>query len=445
MRKNILSHMIAGLLLGSGLMAQSAWAVSDLIDIYREAVSNDAQFASARASLLAGQEKYPQGLSGLLPQISASGNATKIDSEITQRSPLASINSNYTSRSLGVSLSQPLFRWSNFQQYEQGKLSVTVSEAQYAQAQQDLITRVAQAYFNVLAAEDNINYIVANKAAISEQLASAKRNFQVGTSTITDTNEAQASYDLAVAQEIQARSNLDIARTALLQIIGKTPGTLAPLKPGVTLNGPEPAQMEPWVASAETQNYSVAQFQASYEIAKRQIEVNRAGHYPTLDLVASRNLSKGTPATSLTESTNSTNVGVQLSIPIYSGGFTSSKVREAIALRDKAENDLEFTKRTAAQNARQAYFGVTSGLAQVKAYEAAEVSSRSALESNKLGYQVGVRINIDVLNAEQQLYSTLKNLAQARYDTIVNGLKLKSAAGSLKEDDLQAVNALLQR
>jgi outer membrane protein len=442
MHKSTLAKLLCALLVEAAV-AQTAGA-ADLLQVYREAVSNDALIASARANLIAGQEKLPQGLSTLLPQVNLSASASRIDSSLNQIAPLSNISSTYNSRGYTLSLSQPLFRWGNWQQYEQGKLLVAQSEAIYAQAQLDLITRVSQAYFDVLAAEDSITYITANKAAISEQLASAKRNFQVGTSTITDTNEAQAGYDLAVAQELQARSNLDIARAALQQIIGKEAGSLTPLRPGVTLNSPEPAQIDPWVSSAITQSYAVAQSQASYEIAKRQIELNRAGHYPTLDLVASRSLNKGSASTSLIDSQTNTSVGLQLSIPIYSGGYTSSKVREAIALRDKAESDLENAKRTAAQNARVAYFGVTSGLAQVKAYEAAEISSRSSLESNKLGYKVGVRINIDVLNAEQQLYSTLQTLAKARYDTIMNGLKLKSAAGTLKEDDLQEINALLQ-
>ena len=176
-----------------------------------------------------------------------------------------------------------------------------------------------------------------------------------------------------------------------------------------------------------------------------QIEVNRAGHYPTFDLITSRSVSRGIASTTATQGTINNSVGVQLTIPLYSGGFTSSKVREAIALRDKAESDLLNARRTAALSARQAYFGVTGGLAQVRAFQAAEVSSRSALESNKLGYQVGVRINIDVLNAQKQLYSTLRDLARARYDTLVNGLKLKAAAGSLTEEDLLRVNSLLQR
>ncbi len=421
-----------------------AATAADLIQTYRDAAANDAQFASARNTLLAGRERLPQGLSLLLPQISGTASDTRNNLEYQQPQPFGGYSATYNSRAYTLSLSQPLFRWSNWQQYQQGKLGVLFSEAQFAQAQQDLIVRVVQAYTDVLYAQDSINYIVAQKAAVTEQLASAKRNFDVGTSTITDTNEAQAKFDLAVAQEILSRSNLDIANAALQQIIGKAPGNLAPLVRDVDLTQPEPREIEPWVASAEQANFAVAQSQANLEIARRQIEVERSGRYPTVDLVVSRSYSN-TPAivSSVTTQTN-TAAGVQISIPFYSGGYTSSRVREAIALADRSENDLDFARRSAAQSARQSYFNVTSGLAQVRALRAAEVSSQSALDSNKLGYQVGVRTNIDVLNAQQQLYSTQRDLARARYDTLLNGLRLKSAAGTLTDGDLTRINVLLQ-
>jgi outer membrane protein len=322
-----------------------------------------------------------------------------------------------------------------------------VSEVQFAQSQQDLIVRVAQAYFDVLAAQDTLASVQAQKTAITEQLAAAKRNFEVGTATITDTHEAQARFDLVVAQEIAALNDLEIRRTALQQIIGKPAGPLASLRSGVKLNAPEPANLDKWVQSAEQQNYGVVAQQLGVEIAQREIKRNRAGHYPTVDLVASRSHNNQSGSTlSATGSVSDTNVvGVQWNIPLFAGFAIDSRVREAIALEDKARADLENARRVAAQGARQAFLGVNAGLAQVRALEAAEVSSQSALESNRLGYQVGVRINIDVLNAQQQLFSTRRDLARARYDAIVNGLRLKSAAGVLKEEDLVQVNTLLQQ
>ena len=445
MRSALHSHLATAVavVLFASFAAPAAHA-ADLLQTYHDAVMNDAQYASARNLLLAGRERGPQGLSLLLPQISASGSEQRANTVVSVPAPFSGYSTTYNQRTYTLSLSQPLFRWANYQQYQEGKLAVVQSEAQFVQAQQDLVFRVLQAYTDVLYADDSIDYIVAQKAAVSEQLASAKRNFEVGTTTITDTNEAQARYDLAIASEIQARSQRDIARAALQQIIGRTPGNLAPLVRDVDLAQPEPREIEPWVASAETANAVVAQNAAALEIARREIQVSRSGHYPTVDLVASRSYSSGGVIVTGVNAQVNNAVGVQLSVPIFSGGYTSSKVRESIALADRAENDFDYARRNAAQTAKTAYFGVTSGLAQVRALRAAEVSSQSALDSNKLGYQVGVRTNIDVLNAQQQLFSTQRDLARARYDTLLNGLRLKSAAGTLNENDLVGINTLLQ-
>jgi outer membrane protein len=439
MRKSVLATLFAGTFL-----TLNAHAI-DLMQVYREALANDAPYASARAQLAAGQEKSTQGRAGLLPTIGVGGSYNRSDLDVTSLG--TTTNRNVNSHNYAVSLSQPLFRVANWEQYQQGKLSVAVSEAQFAQAQQDLIVRVSQAYFDVLASQDALATVQAQKTAITEQLAAAKRNFEVGTTTITDTHEAQARYDLVVAQEFAAQNDLEIKRTALQQIIGKPAGELASLRPGLKLTPPEPATADAWVQSAEQQNYGVVGQQLALEIAQREIKKSRAGHYPTVDLVASRSHNNQTgsatsPAGSVSDQTS---VGVQWNIPLFAGFAVDSRVREAIALEDKTRSDLENARRVAAQGARQAFLGVNAGLAQVRALEAAEISSTSALDSNRLGYQVGVRINIDVLNAQQQLYSTRRDLAKARYDTIMNGLRLKSAAGTLKEEDLAQVNALLQQ
>ena len=433
---------LIALLISSALLTINAQA-ADLIQVYQQALANDATYASARAALAAGQERTTQGRSQLLPVIGLGGSSTKTNGDFTSKSddPFAPESGPRDSNrnQWALSLSQPLFRWDRWESYQQSKLSQASTEAVFAQAQQDLITRVSQAYFDVLTAQDNLSSIQAQKSATTEQLASAKRNFEVGTQTITDTHEAQAAYDLVVAQEFAAINDLEVRRAALQQIIGAVPGSLSTLRPGVTIGAPQPASIDPWISSAEQQNYSVVGAQLNLEIAKREITRNRAGHLPTLDLVAS----KGRDSTPGSGINKANSIGVQWNVPIFNGFAVTSKVRESIALEDKARNDLEATRRAAAQNARTAYLGVNSGLAQVRALEAAEVSSKSALDSNKLGYQVGVRINIDVLNAQRQLYSTQRDLSRARYDTIMNGLRLKSAAGTLKEADLVPVNDLL--
>lgn len=443
---------LIAVLITSAFLTLNAQA-ADLLQVYQQALANDATYASARSSLAAGQERITQGRAGLLPSISASGQNLRNNGEfipfnegvldvvdgslvLPKRRDVDNHTNTYT-----VSLTQPLFNWGLWQTYQQSKLAQAAAESTFAQARQDLITRVAQAYFDVLTAQDNLTSTQAQKVATTEQLASAKRNFEVGTQTITDTHEAQAAYDLVVAQEFAAINDLDNKRTALQVLIGKAPGELAPLRTGVTIDPPSPAAVDPWVSSAESQNFAVISAQLSLEIAKREISRNRANHMPTLNLTAAAQHTNQTA----NGTSNNKAIGVSWNVPIFSGFAVTSQVRESIALEDKARNDLEATKRAAAQTARAAFLGMTSGLAQVKALEAAEVSSKSSLDSNKLGYQVGVRINIDVLNAQKLLYSTQKDLSKARYDTIMNGLRLKSAAGTLKEEDLAPINALLAR
>lgn len=435
MRKKLTAFLLA--VFGVALNASAA----DLLQVYKSALQYDAQFASARASRDAGREKASQGLATLLPTLDASGNYARSNVDVD-----GSAGADYSSNGYAISLSQPLFRWANYEQYQQGKLAAAASDAELAQAHSDLMVRVAQAYFAVLAAEDAIAFVQAQKKAISEQLASAKRNFEVGTATITDTHEAQARYDLAVAQELAGLNDLAVKRAALQVIIGNTPEVLSILRHDVKIRAPEPMKMGVWVETAQKQNYGVIGSELAFEIAQREVSKSRAGHMPTLDLVASySHTNQPSISTSFTNSKVDTDsIGIQWNMPLFSGFSVSSQVREAIALKEKARNDLEYSRRSAAQAARQSYLGVTNGLAQVKALEAAQVSSQSALESNKLGYEVGVRINIDVLNAQQQLYSTQKDLAKARYDTIVNGLRLKSAAGTLKDEDIVRINALLQ-
>jgi outer membrane protein len=428
-------------MLVAAAFAQGA-AGADFLDTYRLAKQNDAQFAASRASLEAGIEKLPQGRALLLPVINGTANTTWNDGE----NKTIGFDSRFNSNGWGVTLTQPLFRWQNLVQYQQSQFQVLQAEAQFSQATQDLIVRVAQAYFEVLAARDNIEFIVANKAAIAEQLAQAKRNFEVGTATITDTNEAQARYDLAVAQEISGQNALLVAERNLQQIIGQPPTGLTPLRTKLVIQMPRPASQDEWAKGARANNFTVRANEAVMEIADREVGRQRAGHLPTLDVVAGaqENTNASLAIGGSTRSTiNQNTIGLQLNVPIYAGGSVLSRTREAVALKEKARQDLEASRRAAEFNAQQAYLNVTNGLAQVKALEQALVSSETALQSNRVGYEVGVRINIDVLNAQQQVFQTKRDLARSRYDTIINGLKLKAAAGALSEADVEEVNTLL--
>jgi outer membrane protein len=416
---------------------------ADLLQIYQAAQDNDPTYAAARSTLEASREKLPQGLAGLLPSLSLSGNSAWNENDMSVRNVPGSTRQNYNSNGYQVSLSQPLFRWQNWVAYDQAKFQVAQAEASFAQARQDLILRVAQAYFDILFAAENLSAVRANKEAISQQLESAKKNFEVGTTTITDTHEAQARYDLALAQEIAAESDLEVKRNTLQAIIGQFPDHLARLRKDAEASQPQPGDMNQWVTAAERDSIQVQIQQAAVDIADHEVDRQRAGHYPTVDLVANAGYAKSSaPGVGLLEN-DYKNVGVQLNIPLYLGGQVNSRQREASANRGAAQSQLEAAKRNAALTTRQYYLGVTNGLAQIHALKAALTSSQSALESNKLGYEVGVRINIDVLNAENQVYVTRRDLARATFDTLLAQLRLKSAVGTLDDSDVTALNALL--
>lgn len=433
-------------ILSLAMMSGSASAL-DLLQAYRDALVYDSQFASAKLQRDAGRERQVQGRAALLPQAGFNASVAKVNGDGSSTSALTGLPTpfklDYTDQRYVLQLKQPLYNLSSFIAFDQSKLQVAASEVQFEQSRIDLALRVAQAYFDMLASQDAIAFIQAQKIAIAEQLASAKRNFEVGTATITDTHEAQARFDLTEAQEIGALNDLEIKRNQLALLTGQVPDGLRGLAAGVKLSPPEPATVDQWVVNAESGNIGVVAQGLAAEIAKLDIRRASAGHLPTLDAVASYTDSKSAFLSSPFSSTV-TNIGVQLNIPIFSGYATSSQVTQAIALEEKARADLDTARRNAAQGARSAYLGVQSGLSQVRALEAAERSSLLALDANKLGYEVGVRINIDVLNAQQQLYSTRRDLAKARYDTLVAGLKLKAASGALSEADLAEINALLE-
>jgi outer membrane protein len=330
----------------------------------------------------------------------------------------------------------------------QSKLAVRQGELQFAQAREDLIVRVAQAYFDVLASSDALLAIQTNKQAISEQLAQAQREFEVGTKTIVDTHEAKARYDLALAQEQVALGDLVVKKSTLRAIVGRDVGDLRPLGDTPQLAAPQPADVEAWAHNAEQNSFSVQAARAVSEIAQRETVRARNAYQPTVDLSGSvqwQHANNGSPQQPFGYSATSGAVGLIATVPLYTGDLLQSRIREARANERRAGQDLETARRNAAQLARQAYTGTDYGLAQVRALESAETSAKTQLESTRTGYQVGVRINLDVLNANTQLFNTQRDLKKARYDFLVNGLRLKAASGTLEDRDVQAINALLQR
>jgi outer membrane protein len=424
----------------------------DLIQIYREAQQNDPTLAAARATWLATQERVPQARAGLLPNANATGTGNinnfheNIHNNDLPPDTPNPINRTFRSGTLGVSASQPLYRLQNTVAYDQAKQQVSQADFQFSSVQQDLILRVAQAYFDVLLAEFNVDLAVSQKAAVSENLAQSKRNFEVGVATITDTNEAQAKYDSIVAQEISARNDLDNKRTALRAIIGRSPNSLKKLGGGFEPPLPSPNSLDYWVDRALADNLAVKIAGYNFDIATLEVDRQRAGHYPTLDLVASYSAQYGTGATNLASpfDIRQAQIGVALNVPIYQGGFVDSKVREAIALRDNARQNVEVARRAALFNAQTGFTGVNSAAASVKANEQAVNSAQVAYESNKLGQEVGVRTNLDVLNTQQNVFQARRDLAQAYFNYLIGVLRLKSAVGTLSEQDLEEVNRRLQ-
>ncbi len=443
MKKLTLSASILALFAAMTLPAQA----QSLVELYESARAFDAAYQSAKSQYEANQFRADQARALTLPSVGLSAAMSQSNIAISP-SLGPSTDRGYGTQNATLSASHPLYRPANSAQYEQGIKVLEVAQAQLLAADQDLIVRVTQAYFDVLASQDSLTFVLAQKAAVAEQLASAKRNFEVGTSTITDTREAQARFDLVIAQQLFAENDLRVKKIALDQLVGKTGAQPKPLALPIVLSAPAPADVNAWVQQSVDNHPSIRQAQTALDVAVLETARARAGEKPTLDLVGSytwlRN-QDGSSSAAVGSNVTTASVGLNFNLPLFTGYSVQNRIKETLSLEDKARNDLEGAKRAVAQGTRTAYFSVDSLLGQVKALEAAETSSQSALDANKLGYQVGVRINIDVLNSQSQLFQTKRDLAKARYDVLVNSLRLRQANGTLKPDDMQAVNSLLAK
>ncbi|MBC8022338.1 MAG: TolC family outer membrane protein [Burkholderiales bacterium] len=415
----------------------------DLVTVYRDAQVSDPVYQANRAIYMATIERLPQARAGYRPFIAGTASIFRNHVEF-QGAPAQ----DYTTKTYAITLSQPIFRLQNWIAIGQARHQVVQAEAVLANAQQDLGIRVAQAYFDVLLAQDNVALSETQKTAIDQQLAQAKRNFEVGTATIVDTLEAQARYDQSNAKEIADRNDLEVKRRALQVLLGKLPESLSALREPLELAPPQPNDIEAWVRAADESSFQIAFSRENFAFMQEEVARQRAGHLPTLDLSGSysRNDSPtNTIAGIIGPVVNTSSIGLVLSVPIYSGGIVQSRVREALANRERAEQDLESTRRNVAQAVRTNFLNVTSGIAQVRALEQALTSTRSQLDSTILGRDVGVRTSVDVLNAQQQVFQTRRDLQQARYNFLLSTLRLKAAAGALGEADIEAVNRTLAR
>jgi outer membrane protein len=438
---------ILALVIVTSISAEAA-ETQDLSQIYQEALGKDPVLAAARNSNRAMQEKLVQGQAQYLPTITFNAGATASRTDIKYIGSASIFRNggreNFEGYSYGVNLNQPIFRQQIRAQLEQAKSQVAQADKQLVLAQQNLIIRSSKAYFDVLLAQDKVALIRAQKEAVDKQKQQAQANFEVGTATITDVNEAQARFDLIQAQEIAALSDLELKKRSVQSIIGHMPAELKSVRTDLQPQMPEPMVMEDWVNMALQNNLSIAIQQQALDIATQEVERQNAGHMPTLDAVASytdryANGSANGFGSDLQDAT----IGLQLQVPLYQGGAVSSKIREAVANKDKAADDLEASRRQAELDARQAYLNLVTAVSQVKAYEQALNSSQSQLDSTNLGYEVGVRNSVEVLNAQQQFFSAKRDLLQAQYAYLLDVLSLKFSVGMLSESDLQSVNLQL--
>lgn len=440
-----LTTRLRPVILALGMLAAASAQAQSLKELYDAARAYDATYLAAQALADSAVYKAAQADALRRPTVGLQGSATRSETD-----PVSGSRFGGNTQQIGMEARQSLFNRGNAATIDQAYRQLEISKADLETAEQDLIVRVSQAYFDVLAAQDTLATARANRTAISEQLASAKRNFEVGTATITDTREAQARFDLATAQELAAENDLRTKRVALDQIVGRAGIQPKPLAVPVQLPPVGVPDPEEWVTRADTQHPSIRKARSGYDIAKLETQKAQAGNLPTVDLVGTLGSNRATgQAVTFTGgragTTHQATVGVELKYTLYAGNAIQNRIKETTVLEEKARNDLETARRAVAQATRQAFFSVQSLQAQAKALEAAESSSKLALEATQLGYRVGVRVNLDVLNAQTQLFTAQRDLAKARYDAIMTSLRLRQAAGQLSPQDVQAVDALLAR
>jgi outer membrane protein len=417
----------------------------DMLSVYQLAVESDPQLQAAKAAYQATLEVIPQSRAALLPNLGATGVVTR--DRYHNRNPSAGEpeNSYATNKTFGAQLTQAIYQRESFLKLEQTDTVVAQSKAQLTAAEQDLILRVATRYFLVLGAQDNLAFVKGDKDAIGRTLDQAKQRFDVGLSAITDVLEAQARYDIAVSDEINAEKLLADAREALREVTGVEPGTLEVLQPEIPLIPPEPAVEEQWVTVATDQNPLLLAARAATETARQEIDIQRAGHYPTLDLTADyawRNNDFG--GFGISQERNDSSIGVQMTLPLYQGGLISANTRQSQHQFSQAQETQVQQRRATERQARDFFRGVMTGISKVRALKQAVLSNEKALEAAEAGFDVGTRTIVDVLDTQRDLLSAKRDHARSRYDYLLDMLRLKQAAGILEEDDLRLINALLQ-
>jgi outer membrane protein len=441
-----MNHWMPALVAGL-LLLPLPLAAEDLVAVYNLAHTNDPKYRASEFNYLAGREKLPQARATLLPTISARAGRNRSDTETTTDAFIPGRPSGrfeFSSSDYSLNLSQPVYNGVVFAGLKQAKAEVRRAEAEYAAAGQELFLRVAEVYFGVLAAQDSVEFARAEQAAIRRQLQTADARLKVGLATITDVHDARARYEIAGAEAIRAENNLQDKREALREVTGRGIEALARLGDFPPIK-PEPAEIQQWVVQSLAENHTLRARREGVESAREEVKRLQSGHFPTLDIVGSRsrNDSDGSVTGTGIRSDN-TVVGLELNVPIFQGGLVSARTQEAAHRYDAAQQDLEAARRATERATRAAYHGVESGAARVTALTQAVVASDSALAAKTEGFAAGIGTNLDVLDASRDLYRAKRDLAAARYDYLLNGLRLKQAAGTLSETDLAQINGWLQ-
>lgn len=437
MKKLALNALLASAMMSSPVMAE------DLIDVFNLSLESDPQLLAEAASRQAVGELDDQALANFLPQVDLSANTNKTWVDASAQDFIGG-KTEYNDHGYTLSLVQPLYRRQNFVQNEQADIAIEGAAASYAVVEQSLIVRVAERYFGVLGAEDDLTFALAEREAIAKQLEQTQQRFDVGMATITDVTEAQAAFDLANAAVIEAENALANANEQLRETSGTYIDDLSGLQQDSPLVSPEPANIDEWSQTALQQNPALFVAKSNVDNAEQNIELQKSGHYPSLDLVAQKNYSSQSDGNfSGSTKTHTDIIGLQLNVPIYAGGAVVSRTREAGFRLDEAMQNEEEQRRFVTRQTRESFNGVMSGISRVKALKQAVVSNEKALESTQAGYEVGTRTTVDVLNARRNLFSARRDYARSRYDYILNSLRLKQAAGIVTVSDLEQINSWL--
>ena len=431
------------------LFVNNVWA-QDLLEIYQLGLENDPVLKQAHANLQAVREIKSQSIAQLLPTFSVTGSKSR-DRFVSQKNTFRgerdlavgpnNANQEYWSQHFSLNLVQPVFHWDHWVQLGQSENQIAQADADYLAQQQDLMVRITEAYFNVLSAEDTLDFTVKGKEAIARQLDQARQRFEVGLIAITDVHEAQAGFDQSRASEISAQIEIDNSKEALREIIGDTDVSLAELGQNLPLISPVPDDIGAWSQAAEQQNLSIVAALNAAEVARKAIEIQRSGHYPTVDFVA--NYQESDIDSSSGFDGRSQSLGLQFDVPLFEGGAVISRTRQAQYQYQQAKERLVETQRSVKRQVRDAFRGVISSISSVQAFEAAVTSAKSALEATEAGFEVGTRTTVDVLGVQRNLFRARRDHARSRYDYLINSIKLKRAASSLIRNDMETLNALL--